>query len=109
MVKGYLILLILNVVAYIVMAVGFDRVIDRVNRVASIDCQAGNERSDLQREDFFENIRQTETLDLGRLFGIDEEQVKEFRRLSRESAERRIARLPYVDCLTGEKVSPPPR
>ena len=71
-------------------------------------CQAGNERSQVQMEDFAETARMTASLDLERLFGIDAETAAEFRSLSAANAQRRIERLPFLDCKTGGRIPAPP-
>lgn len=106
--KAYLIPLILSIIAFAVMGVGFERVTNRIEKVARTNCVAGNDRSLIQRDDILDGMRQTDAVDLGKLFNIDEEQVAEFRRLSKETAERRLARIPFIDCHTGERLSSPP-
>lgn len=106
-VKAYCILAAGLILAVGMMAYGFDRTTKRIDRVAAEACKSGNLRSDLQRDDFLESQKMTQTLDLANLLGITAEQEAEFRRLSRESTERRIARLPYVNCKTGERLYPP--
>lgn len=71
-------------------------------------CHAGNERSQVQMEDFADTARMTASLDLERLFGIDAETAAEFRALSAANARRRIERLPFLDCNTGERIPAPP-
>ena len=85
------------------------RLTDRIDDKATTACVAGNKRSDIARDDFTSSYRQIETLDVGKLFGIGPEQVADFRRLSKASANRRITALPYTDCATGDPLpSPPP-
>lgn len=105
-VKAYLILAVGVVAAFLTMGFVFDNVVDRINRGALIDCKAGNDRSDLQKEDLLESLKQIESIDIRRLFGIDEQQASEFRRLSRETTQKRMDRLPYIDCATGKQVRP---
>lgn len=80
---------------------------ERIETKFRMGCEAGNDRSRLQEEDYRESADQLDKLDLQRLFNIGPEQVAEFRRLSRESTERRIAALPYLDCRTGQRIPGP--
>lgn len=105
--RVYIINTLAVILSFLVMGVVFDAIIARVDRVATVNCEAGNDRSNIQKEDLLENIQQTKAVDLKTLFGIDDEQVAEFRRLSEENSLRRIARLPYINCKTGEKVPIP--
>lgn len=88
-------------------AYAFDQTTDRIERVAAEACASGNLRSDIQRDDFTESLRLTQSIDLQKLFGFGPEQEADFRRLSAESAERRIYGLPYTDCRTGIRIHPP--
>lgn len=82
--------------------------VGKASEVGVRNCEAGNTRSQVQLEDFAETARMTASLDLERLFGIDAETAAEFRALSLSNAQRRIERLPFLDCKTGERVPPPP-
>lgn len=70
-------------------------------------CEAGNTRSQIQKEDLETTAAQTENLDIERLLGLTPETAAEVRRVSRENAERRILALPFLDCRTGKKLPPP--
>ena len=105
--KAYVFLLVGTIASFILSGVLYGRTTDEINRRAVETCEAGNLRSDLQREDLLDSVAQTNRLDISRLFGVDAATADEFRRLAKENADRRIARLPYIDCHTGERVPPP--
>lgn len=105
--RAYLLLWAGVLLSLVLSAFLYGRALDEITDKARRQCEAGNVRSDVQREDFLESARQTQRLDLEKLLGITADQAAEFRRLSAENAERRIARLPYLNCRTGERVPPP--
>lgn len=108
LVRAYLLLFLGFLLSLVFTVVKFDSVTGEIQRVALSNCVAGNERTLVQAAQLRENIRQNETLDLGRLLNLDEARVKEIREISRRSAEARINQLPYVDCETGDRVPLPP-
>lgn len=80
----------------------------RIDEVARETCEAGNERSDLQRTTFLEGRARTAAFDFRAILNLPEPQrSQDAERLKRESLEatdRNIANLPYLDCETGERV-----
>lgn len=80
----------------------------RIDEVARKTCEAGNERSDLQRTTFVESRTRTEAFDFRAILNLPEPQrSQDAERLKRESLEatdRNIASLPYLNCETGERV-----
>ena len=101
---AYLILAVGVVLAIVLTNVRFDQANDYTNDRATEACEAGNQRSAVQVEDLKESARQIQTLDIEKLFGIDAEAAAEFRRLSAENTHRRILRIPFLNCETGERV-----
>lgn len=100
-------LLVLGVVlSFALSGIIYGRFTDQIHRQTLVNCQAGNERSDLQREDILDQRRQLENADLVTLLGVTPEQADNVRRLSLESSQRRLDRLPYVDCRTGKRLPP---
>lgn len=108
LVKGYVIMGISIILSFLTMGLLFDNVVDRIERVALSNCQAGNERSLVQAAQIRESVRQNESIDIGRLLGIEEAQVAEIREITRRNAQTRLSQLPYVDCETGERIPLPP-
>lgn len=106
-VKAYVMLWAGLVLSFALSAFLYGRALDDVSAKARRQCEAGNVRSEVQREDLMESAAQTQMVDLERLFGIGPEQAAEFRRLTDETTERRISRLPYLDCATGQRVPAP--
>ncbi len=105
--------------AYVVLCVGFilsliftvgkfDNVAEDIQKSALSNCQAGNERTLLERESLLESQRQTENFDLEQLLGLSKAQAEEVRRISRRNIQDRLNRLPYLDCVTGERTTLPP-
>ena len=82
--------------------------IQEAREVAVSHCIAGNERSRLQLEDFADSARMTASLDLERLLGVDAAGAAEIRAITAERTQRRIERLPFLDCKTGKRTPPPP-
>lgn len=83
--------------------VRFDQATARTDRKVRELCEAGNVRSQLQAEDYETSAAQTEAVDLERVLGVTPEGAAEVRRLSRETADRRIMAVPFLDCRTGER------
>lgn len=101
-------LLVLGVVlSFALSGIIYGRFTDRVKHQAAVNCQAGNDRSDVQREDILDSRRQLEAADLVALLGVTPEQADNLRRQSLEASDRRLARLPYVDCRTNKRIPPP--
>lgn len=104
---AYLLLLLGVVLSFVLSGIIYGRFTGQIHRQTVTNCQAGNERSDLQREDILDQRRQLESADLVALLGVTPEQADNVRRLSLEASQRRMDRLPYVDCRTGKRLPPP--
>lgn len=104
--RAYLILLLGVALAFIFTLYRTNASDRHITEVAMVSCEAGNQRSQITKEDLIDSQKRLEQLDLEKLLGIPPEQVEEVRRISKESNDRRIARLPYVDCKTGKQISP---
>ena len=104
---AYGLLLLGVVLAFIFSAVRFDQATDQIDRKARESCEAGNTRSQIQKEDFETTAAMTQEPGLlERLLGLTPEAADEVRRVSRENTDRRIAALPFLDCRTGERIHP---
>ena len=105
--QAYVLLWIGVMLSFILTAFLYSRALEEISLKARRQCEAGNTRSLLQRDDYRESAQRTQQLDLERLLGIDTATAAEIRRISLESADRRMANLPYFDCITGKRVPPP--
>lgn len=95
----------------IIVAIGFSGYTSRQanKHIAAIqvtNCEAGNERSRIQRDDLVESQRMLQTIDLVNLLGVEPDQVDELKRISLAQSQRRIAAIPFVDCKTGKRINP---
>lgn len=106
-VKAYGILALGVILSFAVTGYTTARTTAQIERDTRASCEAGNQRSRLQLEDYVESAAQLQRADLEELFGVGPEQAAEFRRLGAESTARRIAAVPFIDCKTGERVPPP--
>lgn len=95
------------VLSFIVTGVLYDRAVNRINNQARADCEAGNERTQLQKEDLIDARRQIDAVDLTVVIGLSEQQSAEYRRLAFDSIDRRMSRLPFIDCSTGKRIPNP--
>lgn len=80
--------------------------LERIDARARQLCEVGNTRSRLQLEAELQSRRQAQTFDFAKMFNVSQEQGEEFRRLSRESSDRRIRSFPFLDCNTGQRLEP---
>lgn len=106
-VKAYAILALGVILSFAVTGYTNARITHRIESKFRAGCEAGNQRSRLQLEDYAESAAQLERIDLEKLFGVGPEQAAEFRRLGAESTARRVAAVPFIDCRTGKRVPPP--
>lgn len=104
---AYLILFLGVVMSFAVSGVLYGRAIDRIDGTIRANCEAGNERTLIQRDDLLDSRRQIAAADLTAVLGLTAEQAVEYRRLSNESIDRRLERLPYLDCSTGNRIPIP--
>lgn len=105
--KAYVVLCIGVVLSFVVSGVLYDRAVDRIDAQARANCEAGNERTQLQKEDLIESRRQLDAADLTVVLGLSPAQAEQTRRLAAESSDRRLARLPFLDCSTGKRIPVP--